>query len=229
MNTSGLRRPFRQSNRSVIERRLAARPSTSGYARTKRSRNPFGPPSAACGGAQATSTIGSRRCRARTRRPRGGPYAASADQAVDGACHDGSGPAPAAFRPHPSPAPATRRPRPGCRAARAPSPLPNPADGAGRVPQCRPRHAFNERPCGSPNWHRSKCGNSSLHTRAGLSRGTQCSGSDCPVTQGRASARGLVQRRRGRITEQREPVVDPLSGQTLMGAGPLVPSPAPCA
>ena len=26
-------------------------------------------------------------------------------------------------------------------------------------------------------WHRSKCGNSSLHTRAGLSRGTQCSGS----------------------------------------------------
>ena len=40
-------------------------------------------------------------------------------------------------------------------------------------------------------WHRSKCGNSSLHTRAGLSRGTQCSGSDCPATQGRASARGL--------------------------------------
>ena len=77
--------------------------------------------------------------------------------------------------------------------------------------------------------HRSKSGDSSLHTRAGLSRGTQCSGSDCPVTQGRASARGLVQRRRGRITEQREPVVDPLSGQTLMGAGPLVPSPAPCA
>ena len=27
------------------------------------------------------------------------------------------------------------------------------------------------------DWHRSKCGNSSLHTRAGLSRGTQCSGS----------------------------------------------------
>ena len=80
-----------------------------------------------------------------------------------------------------------------------------------------------------PSWHRSKSGDSSLHTRAGLSRGTQCSGSDCPVTQGRASARGLVQRRRGRITEQREPVVDPLSGQTLMGAGPLVPSPAPCA
>ena len=26
-------------------------------------------------------------------------------------------------------------------------------------------------------WDRSKCGNSSLHTRAGLSRGTQCSGS----------------------------------------------------
>ena len=29
--------------------------------------------------------------------------------------------------------------------------------------------------------------------------------------------------------EQREPLVDPLSGQTLVGAGPLVPSPAPCA
>ena len=78
-------------------------------------------------------------------------------------------------------------------------------------------------------WHRSKSGDSSLHTRAGLSRGTQCSGSNCPVTQGRGSARGLVQRRRGRITEQREPVVDPLSGQTLVSAGPLVPSPAPCA
>ena len=75
--------------------------------------------------------------------------------------------------------------------------------------------------------HRSKSGDSSLHTRAGLSRGTQCSGSDCPVTQGRASARGLVQRRRGRITEQREPVVDPLSGQALVSTGPLVPSPAP--
>ena len=64
---------------------------------------------------------------------------------------------------------------------------------------------------------RGRLPDSSLHTRAGLSRGTQCSGSE---TQGRASARGLVQRRRGRI----EPVVDPLSGQTL-GAGPLVPSP----
>ena len=29
----------------------------------------------------------------------------------------------------------------------------------------------------APAWDRSKCGNSSLHTRAGLSRGTQCSGS----------------------------------------------------
>ena len=95
---------------------------------------PFGPASVPCGGAQATSTIGSRRCRARTRRPRGGPGAASADQAVDGACHDGSGPAPAAVRSHPSPAPATGCPRPGCRAARAPSPLPNPADGAGPRP-----------------------------------------------------------------------------------------------
>ena len=27
------------------------------------------------------------------------------------------------------------------------------------------------------SWDRSKCGNSSLHTRAGLSRGAQCSGS----------------------------------------------------
>ena len=32
------------------------------------------------------------------------------------------------------------------------------------------------------SWHRSKSGNSSLHTRAGLSRGTQCSGSGCPMT-----------------------------------------------
>ena len=54
-------------------------------------------------------------------------------------------------------------------------------------------------------------------------------GRGCPMTRGRGSARGLVQCRRGRITEQREPVVDPLSGQTLLGAGPLVPSPAPCA
>ena len=54
-------------------------------------------------------------------------------------------------------------------------------------------------------------------------------GRGCPMTRGRGSARGLVQCRRGRITEQREPVVDPLSGQALVSAGPLVPSPAPCA
>ena len=47
------------------------------------------------------------------------------------------------------------------------------------------------------------------------------------MTRGRGSARGLVQCRRGRIAEQREPVVDPLSGQALVSAGPLVPSPAP--
>ena len=39
--------------------------------------------------------------------------------------------------------------------------------------------------------------------------------------------RGLVQCRRGRTAEQREPVVDPLSGQALVSTGPLVPSPAP--
>ena len=49
----------------------------------------------------------------------------------------------------------------------------------------------------------------------------------CPITRGRGSARGLVQCRRGRTAEQREPVVDPLSGQALVSAGPLVPSPAP--
>ena len=47
------------------------------------------------------------------------------------------------------------------------------------------------------------------------------------MTRGRGSARGLVQCRRGRTAEQREPVVDPLSGQALVSAGPLVPSPAP--
>ena len=62
----------------------------------------------------------------------------------------------------------------------------------------------------------------------GLSRGTQCSGSGgVQVTRGRGSARGLVQCRRGRTAEQREPVVDPLSGQALASTGPLVPSPAP--
>ena len=49
----------------------------------------------------------------------------------------------------------------------------------------------------------------------------------CPITRGRGSARGLVQCRRGRTAEQREPVVDRLSGQALVSAGPLVPSPAP--
>ena len=52
-------------------------------------------------------------------------------------------------------------------------------------------------------------------------------GRGCPMTRGRGSARGLVQCRRGRTAEQREPVVDPLSGQALVSAGPLVPSPAP--
>ena len=75
---------------------------------------------------------------------------------------------------------------------------------------------------------RSKCGNSSLHTRAGLSRGTQCSGSGVSNdARGAAAPVGLVQCRRGRTAEQREPVVDPLSGQALVSAGPLVPSPAP--
>ena len=54
-------------------------------------------------------------------------------------------------------------------------------------------------------------------------------GRGCPMTRGRGSARGLVQCRRGRTAEQREPVVDPLSGQALVSAGPLVPSPAPLA
>ena len=49
----------------------------------------------------------------------------------------------------------------------------------------------------------------------------------CPITRGRGSACGLVQCRRGRTAEQREPVVDPLSGQALVSAGPLVSSPAP--
>ena len=52
-------------------------------------------------------------------------------------------------------------------------------------------------------------------------------GRGCPMTRGRGSARGLVQCRRGRTAEQREPVVDPVSGQALVSAGPLVPSPAP--
>ena len=52
-------------------------------------------------------------------------------------------------------------------------------------------------------------------------------GRGCPMTRGRGSARGLVQCRRGRTAEQREPVVDPLSGQALVSASPLVPSPAP--
>ena len=42
------------------------------------------------------------------------------------------------------------------------------------------------------NRHRSKCGNSSLHTRAGLSRDTQCSGSGgVQITRGRGSARRI--------------------------------------
>ena len=67
------------------------------------------------------------------------------------------------------------------------------------------------------------------HTSGPVPRHAVLGVGGCPITRGRGSARGLVQCRRGRITEQREPVVDPLSGQTLMGAGPLVPSPAPCA
>ena len=35
---------------------------------------------------------------------------------------------------------------------------------------------------GENDGHRSKSGNSSLHTRAAASRGTQCSGSGCPMT-----------------------------------------------
>ena len=37
-------------------------------------------------------------------------------------------------------------------------------------------------PSSSSKGHRSKSGNSSLHTRAAGSRGTQCSGSGCPMT-----------------------------------------------
>ena len=33
-----------------------------------------------------------------------------------------------------------------------------------------------------PKWDRSKSHDLSLHMRAGPSRGTQCSGSECPVT-----------------------------------------------
>ena len=67
------------------------------------------------------------------------------------------------------------------------------------------------------------------HTSGPVPRHAVLGVGGCPITRGRGSARGLVQCRRGRTAEQREPVVDPLSGQTLMGAGPLVPSPAPCA
>ena len=70
--------------------------------------------------------------------------------------------------------------------------------------QCTATRALNAcihliRVC--PTRHRSKSGEVTLHTRAGQSRGTQCSGSGCPVTRGRGSARGLCQRRRGRIAE----------------------------
>ena len=67
------------------------------------------------------------------------------------------------------------------------------------------------------------------HTSGPVPRHAVLGVGGCPITRGRGSARGLVQCRRGRTAEQREPVVDPLSGQALMGAGPLVPSPAPCA
>ena len=36
-----------------------------------------------------------------------------------------------------------------------------------------------------------------------------------------------AQRRRKRVAQHREPVIDPLAGQTLLGAGALVSSPAP--
>ena len=65
------------------------------------------------------------------------------------------------------------------------------------------------------------------HTSGPVPRHAVLGVGGCSITRGRGSARGLVQCRRGRTAEQREPVVDPLSGQTLMGAGPLVPSPAP--
>ena len=65
------------------------------------------------------------------------------------------------------------------------------------------------------------------HTSGPVPRHAVLGVGGCPITRGRGSARGLVQCRRGRIAEQREPVVDPLSGQALVSAGPLVPSPAP--
>ena len=65
------------------------------------------------------------------------------------------------------------------------------------------------------------------HTSGPVPRHAVLGVGGCPITRGRGSARGLVQCRRGRTAEQREPVVDPLSGQALVSAGPLVPSPAP--
>ena len=77
------------------------------------------------------------------------------------------------------------------------------------------------------NRDRSKCVGSSLHRRASASRGIERSGLDRQARRGRASARGLWQRRRGRITEHGEPVVDRLATETFVGARTLVPSPAP--
>ena len=65
------------------------------------------------------------------------------------------------------------------------------------------------------------------HTSGPVPRHAVLGVGGCPITRGRGSARGLVQCRRGRTAEQREPVVDPLSGQALVSAGPLAPSPAP--
>ena len=65
------------------------------------------------------------------------------------------------------------------------------------------------------------------HTSGPVPRHAVLGVGGCPITRGRGSARGLVQCRRGRTAEQREPVVDPLSGQALVSTGPLVPSPAP--
>ena len=65
------------------------------------------------------------------------------------------------------------------------------------------------------------------HTSGPVPRHAVLGVGGCPIARGRGSARGLVQCRRGRTAEQREPVVDPLSGQALVSAGPLVPSPAP--
>ena len=65
------------------------------------------------------------------------------------------------------------------------------------------------------------------HTSGPVPRHAVLGVGGCPITRGRGSARGLVQCRRGRTAEQREPVVDPLSGQALVRTGPLVPSPAP--